>query len=56
MNIIIIGQKRIRGHKDSDYEERLKLKHFYIKNCGLLLDAKIVFHTIGTVLRREGAK
>lgn len=46
---------RIRSDKNSDYEERLKLEYFYIDNHSLILDTKIIFYTIGTVLRREGA-
>ena len=47
---------RIRSDKNSDYDERLKLEYFYIDNCSLLLDAKILFLTVGTVLRQEGAQ
>ncbi len=47
---------RIRSDKNSDYDERLKLEYFYIDNCNLLLDAKILFLTVGTVLRQEGAQ
>lgn len=47
---------RIRSDKNSDYEERLKLEYFYIENQGIVLDSKIIFQTIGTVLKQEGAK
>lgn len=47
---------RIRSDSNSDYDERLKLEYFYIDNRSLALDTKIIFQTIGTVLRREGAK
>ncbi len=47
---------RIRSDKSSDYDERLKLEYFYIDNRSLFLDAKILFLTIGTVLRQEGAQ
>ena len=47
---------RIRSDKNSDYDERLKLEYFYIDNCSLFLDLKILFLTVGTVLRHEGAQ
>ncbi len=47
---------RIRSDKNSDYNERLKLEYFYIDNRNLALDAKILFNTVGTVLRQEGAR
>lgn len=47
---------RIRSDKNSDYNERLKLEYFYIDNRNLALDAKILFNTVGTVLRQEGAQ
>lgn len=47
---------RIRSDKNSDYDERLKLEYFYIENRGIVLDVKILFHTVGTVLRQEGAQ
>lgn len=47
---------RIRSDKNSDYSERLKLEYYYIDNRSLLLDAKILLHTAGTVLRQEGAQ
>lgn len=47
---------RIRSNENSDYDERLKLEYFYIDNRGILLDTRILFNTIGTVLRQEGAK
>lgn len=47
---------RIRSDKNSDYTERLKLEYFYIDNRSVVLDARILFRTVGTVLRREGAK
>lgn len=47
---------RIRSDKNSDYDERLKLEYFYIENQSMPLDAKIIFKTIGTVLRQEKVK
>lgn len=47
---------RIRSDKSSDYDERLKLEYFYIDNRSLFLDARIIFLTVGTVLRQEGAQ
>ncbi len=47
---------RIRSDKNSDYDERLKLEYFYIENRGIVLDVKILFRTVGTVLRQKGAQ
>lgn len=47
---------RIRSDKNSDYAERLKLEYFYIDNRNLFLDIKILFLTVGTVLRQDGAQ
>lgn len=47
---------RIRSDENSDYAERLKLEYFYIDNQSFTLDSKIIFQTIGTVLKQEGAK
>lgn len=47
---------RIRSDNSSDYAERLKLEYFYIDNRSFTLDTKILFQTVGTVLKQEGAK
>lgn len=38
------------------YENRIKLELYYIDHCSLLLDIKIFFKTILSVLKKEGAK
>ena len=38
------------------YEDRIKLELYYIDHCSLLLDIKIFFKTILSVLKKEGAK
>ena len=47
---------RIRSDNSSDYNERLKLEYYYIDNCSPVLDIRILFHTVGTVLKQKGAK
>ncbi len=42
--------------KITDFEEIVKLDTEYIENWSLRLDAKILWKTVGVVLRREGAE
>ena len=44
------------GRSDIDYDKRLELEYYYIKNCSILLDLKCIFKTIATVIRLSGAK
>ncbi len=36
--------------------ERQSMELYYVKNCSFLLDFKICFATVGSVLRKDGAK
>lgn len=38
------------------YEERMKMELFYVENANFWWDIKIMFATVGTVLRGKGAK
>lgn len=52
----ITGWWATHGRSDTDYQERLELEYYYIKNQSLKLDLICIFRTIGVVLKQEGAK
>ncbi len=54
----MIGWWAANGRSNTTYEsgERQKLELFYVDNCSFKLDMKIIFKTIGSVFKREGAK
>lgn len=52
----LTGYWAANGRSDISYEERMKMELYYIDNMSLILDIKIFFKTIITVLKREGAK
>jgi lipopolysaccharide/colanic/teichoic acid biosynthesis glycosyltransferase len=51
----LTGYWQVSGRQDVSYEERVKLDVFYIQNRSLWFDLKILFKTVGAVLKREGA-
>lgn len=52
----ITGWWACSGRSNIDYDERLKLEYFYVKNQSLLLDIKCIFKTIKAVIFKTGAK
>ena len=54
----MIGWWAANGRSNTTYEsgERQRLELFYVDNCSFKLDMKIIFKTIGSVFKREGAK
>ncbi len=54
----MIGMWAAYGRSNCTYEsgERQKKELYYVDHCSVGLDLKIVFKTIGGVLRRDGAK
>ena len=50
----ITGLAQTSGRSDLDFEEEVKLDVFYIENWSVWLDLKILFRTIGVMLRGEG--
>lgn len=54
----LTGHWQVNGRSKSTYEsgERQKLELYYAKNRCCSLDLKILFLTVGAVLRHEGAK
>lgn len=49
------GYWLISGRSDLPFEEMVRLDLYYIQNWSLSFDLKIIWRTIGTVLRRKGA-
>lgn len=52
----ITGYWAVRGRNNNDYTDRLKMEYYYVENCSLKLDIKIIFWTFGAVIHSEGAK
>lgn len=52
----LTGYWQANGRSNTTYDERIKMELYYINNCSLLLDIKIIFKTIFVVLKKEGAK
>lgn len=51
----ITGLWQVSGRNDVDYETRVYLDTWYVKNWDLLTDLKILIQTVGVVFRRDGA-
>lgn len=52
----LTGYWAANGRSATTYEDRIKLELYYIDHCSLLLDIKIFFKAILSVLKKEGAK
>ncbi|MCD7728677.1 MAG: sugar transferase [Clostridia bacterium] len=54
----MIGWWAANGRSNTTYEsgERQKLELYYVDHCSIWLDIKIIFKTIISVFKREGAK
>lgn len=54
----LTGYWQVNGRSNSTYEsgERQKLELYYAKHRSFMLDIKILFMTVGAVIRCEGAK
>jgi exopolysaccharide biosynthesis polyprenyl glycosylphosphotransferase len=51
----ITGLWQVSGRSNLTYSERAKLDMYYIRNYTIWQDIKILFNTVGAVLRSEGA-
>ena len=51
----ITGYWAANGRSNTSYEERVEMENYYVENMSILLDIKIVFKTIYSVIKREGA-
>ena len=52
----ITGWWACNGRSATDYEERLELEYYYVKNISFKLDVMCIFKTIKALITREGAK
>ncbi|MFZ2125746.1 MAG: sugar transferase [Candidatus Saccharimonadales bacterium] len=52
----VTGIWQVSGRSNLSFEERIDLEMFYAQNWTFWLDIKILFKTIGVVLRKKGAK
>ena len=51
----LTGYWQANGRSNTSYEERMQMELYYIDNQSLLLDIKIFFKTIVSVIKKEGA-
>lgn len=51
----ITGYWQANGRSDTTYEERVQMDMYYIDNKSLMMDIKIVFSTVISVIKKEGA-
>lgn len=49
----ITGWAQVNGRKEVEWHERIRLNVWYIDNCSLFLDIKILFLTFAKVLKNE---
>lgn len=52
----ITGWWACNGRNDIDYSKRLEFEYYYVKNCSLSLDIKVLFKTIPCVFSGKGAR
>ncbi len=52
----VTGIWQVSGRSELSFDERIELELFYAQNWTFWLDIKILFKTVGVVLRKTGAK
>ncbi len=52
----VTGMWQVSGRSALSFDERIELELFYAQNWTFWLDIKILFKTVGVVLRKKGAK
>lgn len=52
----VTGLWQVSGRSNLSFDERIELELFYAQNWSFWLDIKILFRTIGVVIRKQGAK
>jgi exopolysaccharide biosynthesis polyprenyl glycosylphosphotransferase len=52
----VTGLWQVSGRSELSFDERIDLELFYVQNWSFGLDIKILFKTIGVVLKHKGAK
>ena len=51
----ITGYWAANGRSDTSYEERVFMEYKYVRMFSVWMDIKILFKTVASVLRKEGA-
>ena len=51
----LTGYWQANGRSDTSYDERVQMDMYYVDNRSLALDIKIIFKTIVSVVKKEGA-
>lgn len=51
----VTGYWAANGRSDTSYAERVEMESFYAKNVSIPLDVKILFKTVESVIKKEGA-
>lgn len=52
----VTGLWQVSGRSNLSFDERIELELFYAQNWSFWLDIKILFKTVGVVIRKSGAK
>jgi len=52
----VTGIWQVSGRSELSFDERIELELYYAQNWSFWLDIKILFKTVGVVLRKKGAK
>lgn len=52
----VTGLWQVSGRSNLSFDERIELELYYAQNWSFWLDIKILFKTIGVVIRKQGAK
>lgn len=52
----LTGYWAANGRSNTTYEERMKMELYYVDHCSILLDIKIIFNTVLSVIKKDGAK
>ena len=51
----VTGMWQVNGRSDTSYAARVKYDSYYVRNWSVLLDIRILFKTVGVVLKRDGS-
>jgi len=51
----VTGMWQVNGRSDTSYAARVKFDSYYVRNWSVFLDVRILFKTIGVVLKRDGS-
>ena len=49
------GFWQANGRSNTTYDERMEMELYYVRNMSIKLDVKILFKTVSSVLKKEGA-